>query len=154
MMHFSKLAILLVASVAVVTGSSNAHADAKRTVLLFSFVTNQSGFDTGITIANTTADPFGSGETDGTCTLHYFPQSGAAPASQTTTSPVAAGRTLTFTLSSGGGLGIAARAGFQGYIIADCGFPFARGFGFLSDLGARNLAASLPVEVIPARDRK
>jgi hypothetical protein len=30
-----------------------------------------------------------------------------------------------------------------------CEFPFAHGYGFLSDVGARNLAANIPALVLP-----
>lgn len=143
--------IIGLATIAILGNPIAAYAD-KGTGLLFSFVTNQSGFDTGISIANTNADPFGDKVTAGQCTLSYFSATGAAFASQTTTQ-IDAGRSAVFTLSAGGSNGVAARPGFQGYIIADCDFPNARGFGFISDLGARNLAANVPVEVIKQRDR-
>jgi hypothetical protein len=39
--------------------------------------------------------------------------------------------------------------GFQGYIEVVCNFPFAHGFGFFSDVGARNLAATIPALILP-----
>ncbi|MCS7026635.1 MAG: hypothetical protein NZV14_17700 [Bryobacteraceae bacterium] len=113
------------------------------TTLLFPFVTNQAGFDTGVAIANTSADPFGTAPQTGNCELNYYGGTtggGAAPARQTTTTPVAGGQTLAFTLSSGGTNGIAATPGFQGYIIAICNFRFAHGFAFISDVGAARLS--------------
>ncbi|MEX2264493.1 MAG: hypothetical protein WD696_21240 [Bryobacteraceae bacterium] len=112
------------------------------TNLLFPFVTNQAGFDTGISIANTSQDIFGTAAQTGTCTLNYFGGTaggGAAPAAQTSQS-VPAGSSVVFTTSSGGNLGVAATPGFQGYMIAQCNFRFAHGFAFISDQGARNLA--------------
>jgi hypothetical protein len=38
--------------------------------------------------------------------------------------------------------------GFNGYVIAVCDFPFAHGFGFLSDLGATKLATTIPALVL------
>jgi len=112
------------------------------TALLFPYVTNMSGFDTGIAIANTTVDPFGTGAQAGTCTLNWY-------GNATTTSNPAAS-----TLGAGGvgssavipaGVVVTALAsttvpGFQGYMIAVCQFQYAHGFAFVSDLGARNLA--------------
>ena len=46
------------------------------TNLLFPFVTNQAGFDTGMSIANTGADPFGTVGQASTCTLHFFGAAG------------------------------------------------------------------------------
>lgn len=114
------------------------------TNLLFPFVSNQAGFDTGISISNTSADPFGTATTAGTCRIHYYGVTGgggAAPASQTTTSAITAGATANFTLVLGGSHGIFATPGFQGYIIAVCNFPLASGYAFISDVGARNLAS-------------
>ncbi|MCC6366295.1 MAG: hypothetical protein IT165_22490 [Bryobacterales bacterium] len=113
------------------------------TTILFPFTTNQGGFDTGVAIANTSSDPFGTSPQSGNCELNYYGGTtggGAAPSKQTTTSPVAGGQTLVFTLSSGGTNGVAATPGFQGYIIAICNFRYAHGFAFISDVGAQKLA--------------
>src|ERR1700687_3306426 len=40
--------------------------------LLFPFITNQSGFNTGIAIANTTSDPFGTATQAGKVTLFFY----------------------------------------------------------------------------------
>jgi len=104
--------------------------------LLFPFVTNQSGYDTGIAIANTSLDPFKTPTQSGNVTLNYYGNTtggGAAPAAATTTSVVAAGAELVFTLSGGGTNGIAATPGFQGYIIAVAAFQYCHGFAFISD---------------------
>jgi len=113
------------------------------TTILFPFTTNQGGFDTGVAIANTSSDPFGTSPQSGNCELNYYGGTtggGAAPSKQTTTTPVAGGQTLVFTLSSGGTNGVAATPGFQGYIIAICNFRYAHGFAFISDVGAQKLA--------------
>jgi hypothetical protein len=108
------------------------------TNLLFPFVTNQAGFDTGIAISNTSRDPF-SGNAgrlqSGTCTLNYYggTPGGPAPAAQTTNAVVNAGEQLLLVVSSGGGLGITGTPGFQGYIIAQCRFQYAHGFAFITD---------------------
>jgi len=112
------------------------------TNLLFPFVTNQAGFDTGIAIANTSKDPFGTTTQAGACTLNYYGQTagGGAPPSPQTSAVIAAGDTAVFTLSAGGTHGITATPGFQGYIIAQCRFQYAHGFAFISDLGAAKLS--------------
>jgi len=111
--------------------------------LLFPFVTNQAGFDTGIAIANTTTDTLnGVVPQQGTVTLTYYGGTtggGAAPATQVS-SVVPSGSELVFTLSNGGNLGIAATPGFQGYIIARANFQYCHAFAFISDLGAQKLA--------------
>jgi len=93
-------------------------------------VTNLSGFDTGLAIANTTTDPFGTRVQSGTCDLNFYGT--AAPPKVTT--PNIPTATVYATLAS------TAAAGFQGYVIAVCNFQLAHGFAFISDIGARNLA--------------
>ncbi len=111
-----------------------------QTVLLYPFVTNQAGFDTGIAIANTTTDPFGTGPQAGTCTLNFYGAS--APAAAVVTDSIPTGTVFT-TLAS------TSAAGFQGYMIAVCNFQLAHGFAFISDLGARNLAMGYLALVLP-----
>jgi len=99
------------------------------TTLLFPFVTNQLGFDTGIAIANTSTDPLGStnGATPqaGTCTLNYYGSGAPSPANTVTAN------IPTATVWAGALSGIA--AGFQGYMIAQCNFQYAHGFAFITD---------------------
>jgi hypothetical protein len=110
--------------------------------LLFPFVTNQAGFDTGVALANTSLDPFGTTPQQGPVTLNYYGSTtggGAAPpAFKTQTVP--AGQELIFTLSNGGNFGVPATPGFQGYIIAVAQFQFCHAFAFISDVGAQRLA--------------
>jgi len=110
--------------------------------LLFPFVTNIAGFDTGIALANTSLDPFGTTPQNGPVTLNYYGSTtggGAAPpAFKTQTVP--AGQELIFTLSGGGNFGVPATPGFNGYIIAVAQFQFCHAFAFISDVGAQRLA--------------
>jgi len=110
--------------------------------VLYPYVTDQGGFDTGIALANTTVDPFSTPAQSGTVTFNFYPTvaSGATASMQTTSSSVAAGDQVTFTLFNGGDHGITPIKGFTGYIIAQANFQFCHGFAFLSDLGAKNLA--------------
>ena len=126
-----------------------------RTVLLFPFVTARAGFDTGIAISNTTLDnskdvpggtdewPYKTRPQSGKCKLFYVgdKEDGTSLPKPIQTTPVAlaAGKQLVYTLF-GGGSGIDATPGFQGYIIAVCDFELAHGFAFISDLGAQKLA--------------
>jgi hypothetical protein len=97
--------------------------NACATVLLFPFVTNTAGFDTGLAIANTSTDPFGTKPQAGTCTLNFY--GSAAPAAYTT--PSIASGTVYPNLAS------TLAAGFQGYVIAQCGFQYGHGFAFVTD---------------------
>ena len=44
----------------------------QRSNLLFTYVTTQSGLDTRLVVANTTADPFGTRNVSGACTFNFF----------------------------------------------------------------------------------
>jgi len=103
-----------------------------QTSLLFPFVTNQVGFDTGIVLANTSTDPLGiagaSAATPqaGTCSLNFYgagapsPNTGvAAPGGSQAT-----GTTNAFQLSS-------VAPGFQGYVIAVCTYQYGHGYAFI-----------------------
>jgi hypothetical protein len=110
------------------------------TNLLFPYVTNWAGFDTGLAIANTSEDPFSDPQNRrqaGRCTLNYYgtlPNGNAPPTTrETTNADVNAGQTITMVLSTGGSLGLRGNANFQGYIIAQCDFRFAHGFAFITD---------------------
>lgn len=102
------------------------------TSMLFPFATNQVGFDTTITLANTL-------NVDGTCTVSFF---GAAAPSPMTTPTITAGTVYAFLVS-------VTAPGFQGFALVDCNFPRARGWGFVSDLGAQKLATTVEAEILP-----
>jgi len=109
--------------------------------LLFPFVTSAAGFDTGIAIANTSEDPYGTATQSGTVNIWYYGSTtggGAAPPT-VTTGVINPGSVLTFSLFSGGS-GVAATPGFTGYLISQANFQFCHGFAFISDLGAQKLA--------------
>ena len=122
------------------------------TNILFPFLTNQLGFDSGVAISNTSVDPFGTAPQAGTCKVWYYGGTtggGAAPAAQTS-QVVAAGAQLLFTLSSGGNLGMAATPGFQGYSIATCGFQMAHGFAYISDVGSQKVSEAYLALILDA----
>jgi hypothetical protein len=101
-----------------------------QTSLLFPYVVNQLGFDTGIVLSNTSTDPFAPGATatpqSGSCTLNFYgagaptPSTGvAAPGGTQATGTVDA-----FLLSS-------VAPGFQGYVIAQCNYLYGHGFAYI-----------------------
>jgi len=115
-----------------------------QTDLLFTFLTNQAGFDTGFEIANTSSDPFGTAAQNGTCTLNWY-GNGPAAGTATTTPSIASGTAYTNLVSS-------AAAGFQGYMIAVCNFQYGHGFAFISDgygQPGRGLSQGYLASVIP-----
>jgi len=134
-----------------------------NTALLFPYVTTaflvpgQSGFDTGISIANTTSDPFQTTNQSGTCTLYWYggpPGAAAAVAFPTPTTlgatgicttscvPIISGTTA-LTLASQNVL-----ANWSGYMIALCNFQYAHGYAAVSDVGVRNIMSSYLALVI------
>jgi hypothetical protein len=127
------------------------------TNLLFPYISNQIGFDTGIAISNTSLTNPGTGELfplnvndgiapqSGTCVLNYFGTTGADGAAPppSTTGVIPAGRTFVMTLSAGssGPFGMIPPAqNFQGYMIAQCNFRYAHGYAFISDTTFTRLA--------------
>jgi hypothetical protein len=125
------------------------------TNLLFPWVLNFAGLDTGIAISNTSKDPYGTLPQEGqTCTLTMWPtdkttnngvSGGAAVA--LTTLPIAAGSVWRSTIS-----GNPVFAGLAGYIIAVCRFQFGHGFAFITDnfgVGAPGTAQGYLAEIIP-----
>jgi len=115
-----------------------------QTDLLFTFLTNQAGFDTGFEIANTSTDPFGTAAQNGTCTLNWY-GTGPAAGTATTTPSVASGNYYVNLVSS-------AAAGFQGYMIAVCNFQYGHGFAFISDgygQPGRGLSQGYLASIIP-----
>lgn len=109
------------------------------TYLLFQYVTNQSGFDTPIAIANTSGD-LGLPPTAGKCGFYFY---GSPPyGTFWTASNINAGTVYTNTIAS-------MASGFQGYVVARCNFMGAAGLAFVTDLGAHNLAFSETPERLP-----
>jgi hypothetical protein len=117
--------------------------------LLFPYVTNTLGYDTGIAIANTSQDPgggtpntndFGSAQPQsGAVTIWYYGQGAnntAAPSSQVS-SVISAGQLLLYALSSGNASqNLDNRAaGFEGYIITQAAFEYCHGFAFIEAQG-------------------
>jgi hypothetical protein len=94
-----------------------------QTSLLFPFLANTAGYDTGVSIGATSQDPFGTPPLGGTCTLNLYGTN--APTTALAPLAVAAGTTSEFVLSN-------VAPGFEGYMIAVCNFNYAHGFAFVS----------------------
>ena len=114
------------------TGDSPEDAASIRrctTTLLYPWISNQAGFDTGVVVSNTSADWLSTPHQAGSCTVHWHGADANGPldASDDTTSAVInAGEQFVFLVSN-------EAPGFQGYIIILCDFQFAHGFAYLSD---------------------
>ena len=119
---------------AIVATESSLDFAACSTVLIFPFVTNQAGFDTGLVITH--SSPVSTRAFTGSCDLHYYGTSQATGLFQTVqkTNQVSVGGQLVFTLSGGNAdQNIQGTEQFEGYVMAVCGFPGARGYAFISD---------------------
>jgi hypothetical protein len=121
-----------------------------RTVLLWPYVVSGfAGFDTGIAVADTSADPFGTIAQTGTCAFNFY--GSGAP---TTTATACTGGSATGTYCTPNitptapfaGLAsamIGTGANFQGYSIAVCNFQYAHGYGYTAyQLGTASATTS------------
>jgi hypothetical protein len=113
--------------------------------ILFPFVANTQGYDTGIAFANTSLDPggtygFSGVPQPGTVTFWYYGDmsNGAAVPGPQTSTVVQPGHVLTYVLSTGSTqYGLDGRgAGLTGYIIAQSQFQYCHGYAFISAQGA------------------
>jgi hypothetical protein len=114
-----------------------------QTNLLYTYVVNVNGFDTGLTFSNTGSDPFGTvpPACPGNlceCVLNFYGSSAPMPFHTGAIAPGATYATLISTIAPG----------FAGYVIATCDFPYAHGFALITDVGARNLASGYLANVI------
>jgi hypothetical protein len=124
------------------------------TNLLYPWVLNFAGLDTGIAISNTSADPYGTIPQTGSCTVNFW------PTSQTTNNGVSAGGAVSITTANiqPGSVwrtslsGTPAFAGLAGYVIAVCRFQYGHGFAFITDnfgVGPAATAQGYLAQVIP-----
>jgi hypothetical protein len=112
-----------------------------QTTLLYPWVTSEPGFDTGIAIANTTADPWSTRQQTGTCTLNFF-GTGAGTTTTVTTPTINPGTVYADQVSN-------LKPGFRGYVFAVCNFQLAHGYALFSDTGIRNWATGYLALVVP-----
>jgi hypothetical protein len=127
------------------TSSTFFNAITCQTVLLFPYVTNNSNFETGMSISNTALDPFGTPQgAPGSCNMYFYglnPSAGAVPFPPVAASPntISAGQQYANTVS---GLGL---VNFAGYAIAVCNFQFAHGFAFVQTKAGTMAMGYLPL---------
>jgi hypothetical protein len=159
----STLTIPRFANGAAAAGTNFLNINLCNTALLFPYVTTaflvpgQSGFDTGISIANTTSDPFNTTNQSGTCTLYWYggPPGATTAATFPTPSTLGANGVCTTScvpiISGTTALTLASQnvpANWSGYMIALCNFQYAHGYAAVSDVGVRNIMASYLALVI------
>jgi len=132
--------------------------------LLFPYVTDASGYDTGIAVANTskkiTGTVFGSDETSGPLTLRFFNAADGTVTTQctNTSSPgtcpgnvsLAPGATFAHVVSQNNATwGLKSVANFTGYVAVTGNFNFCHGFGYISAAGAGPLTPGMSVGYQP-----
>ncbi|MYB52544.1 MAG: hypothetical protein F4X77_10160 [Acidobacteriia bacterium] len=141
---------------ALALAGADVNLGACSTRLLFPFVTNQAGFDTGLVITHGSLQALTDtvAEQAGSCDLHFYGVGGDGEDELLVqyTTAIEPGEQLVFTFSGGNpARNIIGMDQFQGYLIADCGFPGARGYVFMSDGfgGIADLAMGYLAPVIP-----
>jgi hypothetical protein len=114
-----------------------------RTRLLFPYVSNGPGFETGISVANTGMDDTGTVGTSGTLTFYLFGGSGAPLTSDGGT--LAPGQSFSSNVTAMVGPNL------TGYIVAVCNFPYAHGFAsVINGFGTSTATATMsPALVLP-----
>ncbi len=105
-----------------------------QTSLLFPYIQTAAGWNTGVAVSNTGADPFGTLGQANSCTFYFYggtpsstnpiPTPATIPAFKTPTIP--AGSTWASVASNMGAVT------FQGYAIAQCDFRYAHGYAFVA----------------------
>jgi hypothetical protein len=112
------------------------------TTLLYPFVTNKAGFETGVAVINVSLDnynstnaPFNTSTQTGPCTIYFFDGTTSAPAPKDTGTIVPGGMYVN-TVS-----GMASGAAFQGYLIAKCNFQYGHGYAYVTDTSSTKLGA-------------
>src|SRR6185437_5525804 len=93
------------------------------TTLLFPYILNAGGYDTGVALTNASAGT--SLSQDGTCSVMFY-GTGVPSTNPYVTGTITAGTVGAFTVSS-------TASGFVGYAIATCNFQNAHGFAFITD---------------------
>ena len=106
------------------------------TTLLFPFVSNRFGFDTGLAISNTSMDWKGTAPQRGRCMIHYIGATGddGPMPDDDVSGIIEGGEQVTWTLSMGNPVWeLNGAPDFQGFVVAMCEFQFAHGYAFITD---------------------
>jgi hypothetical protein len=119
--------------------------------LLFTYVTADSSFNTGIAIANTTGDTavFGINEAPnqlGRITFYFFDRTAGFVGSTQTAADVTSGTSFVDLLSNLLPTGVTS---FSGYVIAKADFQYCHGFAFIADSAFASIAHGYVANVIP-----
>jgi len=119
--QFTSTAAPTIAPLSPATGTKGL-LNACSTTLLFPYVVNTSGFDTGMVITNATTGVTGTTAAAGGCTVTFY--GSGAPTSPYSTGVLASGSNTTLSAS-------AQAPGLNGYAVAVCAFQGAHGYAFI-----------------------
>lgn len=119
--------------------------------LLFTYVTADAGWNTGIVVANTTGDTavFGINEAPdqlGKITFYFYDASAGYVGSTTTAADVLSGNSFVDLVSNLLPTGVTS---FSGYVMARAEFQFCHGFAFIADEAFGSIAHGYIANVIP-----
>jgi hypothetical protein len=120
--------------------------------LLFTYVTADAGWNTGIVVANTTGDTavFGSSNEApdqlGKITFYFYDKDAGFVGSTTTTMDILSGTSFVDLVSNILPTGVTS---FSGYIMAKAEFQFCHGFAFIADEAFGSIAHGYIANVIP-----
>jgi hypothetical protein len=119
--------------------------------LLFTYVTADAGWNTGIVVANTTGDTavFGSSEAPdqlGKVTFYFYDATAGYVGSTTTAADILSGNSYVDLVSNLLPTGVTS---FSGYIMARAEFQFCHGFAFIADEAFGSIAHGYIANVIP-----
>lgn len=119
--------------------------------LLFTYVTADANYTTGISIANTTGDsaPFGANEAAdqlGKVTFYFYDKTGGYKGSTQTAADVLSGNSYVGLVSEILPTGVTS---FTGYLIVKTDFQFCHGFAFIADINFGKIAHGYLGNVIP-----
>jgi hypothetical protein len=124
--------------------ATNSVLTACSTTLLFPYIVNSGGFDTGVALTNASTATFSlagaaSTPTAGTCIVTFYGAGAAtAPGNAYSTGTIATATDAVFLAS-------VVQPGIQGYAVAVCNFQGAHGYAFITDGfggGGRGLSAN------------
>lgn len=123
--------------------------------MLFTYVTSDAAWNTGIVVANTSADTavFGTSlhapDQQGPVTFYFYDKTAQYVGSTTTATDVLPGQSLVTLLSALLPTTPAPVKTFSGYVIAKTGFQFCHGYAFIADNTFANIAQGYLANVIP-----
>jgi hypothetical protein len=123
--------------------------------LLFTYVTADNAYDTGIVVANTSGDTavfgtdLGAPDQQGPVSFYFYDAAAGYVGTTVTTTDILPGKSLVALLSGLLPTTPAPVKKFSGYIIAQSAFQYCHGFAYIADSSFANVAHGYIANVIP-----